>query len=277
MKETIKRFFQTLPSKIKTTVLYAVLAYICGTGVFFWYGRKLFDQSQKFTAIQTQQNEDQTLGKFVVTLMNIANAPLTEFQRQTVAQAIVRVSGGVFQSYEERKAFAILVAIESKFDKNAKSPVGAMGLTQVMPKYVSEFAGRCGIKDVKPTDLVEIEQNLTLGACQFRELLNVLDGNIASALVAYNAGLSSGSLKELRSLKNIANTETASYVTKYTYLRAEVDKNVPAPTVETSLPIIGVKIGTSNPVSTLKEDTTTTAPIKELKSVKSKKTLKDIK
>ena len=179
----------------------------------------------EFAKSYLKSRDNEKLGKFVLTLMEITKTPITKFQKQNITQHIIRVSGDMFSTLEERKAFAVLIAIESKFSPTAKSSAGATGLSQIIVKFAPEFAGLCGIDNLTNVDLRETEINLILGACQFKRLLSSFDGNIASALVAYNAGSNSKSLKELQSFSNIANPETANYISRFTYLKEVADKH----------------------------------------------------
>jgi soluble lytic murein transglycosylase-like protein len=76
-----------------------------------------------------------------------------------------------------------LVNVESEFYNKAVSPVGALGLTQVMPA-----TGRMFQPGLQRADLFDPETNLRLGFRFLRELLAKYDGNLDLALHAYNRG-----------------------------------------------------------------------------------------
>ena len=86
---------------------------------------------------------------------------------------------------------AILFGItrrESAFNKVARSPVGARGLMQLMPKTARYVARQMGERWHGVKDLLEPDNNLKYGAWYYQYLLKKFDGNYAAALAAYNAG-----------------------------------------------------------------------------------------
>lgn len=181
--------------------------------------------------ISNNENEKiaQELGNYVFTQMKIVNARMTDVRKQVLARQIVSVSMEIFDNQEHRKQFVTLVAIESKFDFKAKSHVGAVGLTQVMPQYAGEFAKVCGISNLDSSDIEMAEINLLVGACRFRHLLEIFSGQTSLALVAYNAGASSNQIKQLQELRNLSTVETSSYISKWLFLKEktslEINKN----------------------------------------------------
>ncbi len=72
-----------------------------------------------------------------------------------------------------------VVRQESGFDPCAESPAGAQGLMQIMPSVQNQF---------QVSDAFNLAQNLSAGTQLLRSLLDRYDGDIVSALAAYNAG-----------------------------------------------------------------------------------------
>ena len=91
-----------------------------------------------------------------------------------------------------------LVWQESRWREDARSPVGAQGLAQLMPGT----ARYLGVDSRDPF------QNLEGGARYLREQLDRFDGNLEKALAAYNAG--PGRVERANGIPNIR--ETKQYV-----------------------------------------------------------------
>ena len=76
-----------------------------------------------------------------------------------------------------------LVKLESDFKVRATSPVGAIGLTQVMPATARYY-----VKGITAEKLYDPQTNLRIGFRYLRGLVNEYDGNVKLALLAYNRG-----------------------------------------------------------------------------------------
>jgi len=76
---------------------------------------------------------------------------------------------------------------ESKFDADAKSPTGAIGLMQLQPATAKGIAIRTGGSKFVVSDLYNPELNVRYGAWYLRHLLDKY-GDERTALAAYNAG-----------------------------------------------------------------------------------------
>jgi len=76
---------------------------------------------------------------------------------------------------------------ESKFDAEAKSPTGAIGLMQLQPATAKGIAIRTGGAKFVVSDLYNPEINVRYGAWYLRHLLDKY-GDERTALAAYNAG-----------------------------------------------------------------------------------------
>jgi membrane-bound lytic murein transglycosylase B len=75
------------------------------------------------------------------------------------------------------------MAVESTGDRTARSPKGAMGLMQIMPKTWNELRARYGLGN----DPWQPRANIMAGAAYLREMHDRY-GSMAAMLAAYNAG-----------------------------------------------------------------------------------------
>lgn len=81
-----------------------------------------------------------------------------------------------------------LIRQESSFDVEARSPVGALGLMQLMPATASETARKLGISHETFWLTSRPDHNIRLGSEYLRSLLARYDGAYPMAIAAYNAG-----------------------------------------------------------------------------------------
>ena len=75
-----------------------------------------------------------------------------------------------------------MAKVESGYDHRAVSPKGAIGVLQLLPKYV------CQEYDVTPDMLFDPEVNIRIGLEYMKWLLMRFDENLDLSLAAYNAG-----------------------------------------------------------------------------------------
>jgi soluble lytic murein transglycosylase len=81
-----------------------------------------------------------------------------------------------------------LIREESVYDPKAVSPVGAIGLMQIMPETGRRVARAVGLPSFTVDQLYTPDVNLTLGVTYLADLLERFAGNEAYAVAAYNAG-----------------------------------------------------------------------------------------
>jgi hypothetical protein len=79
-----------------------------------------------------------------------------------------------------------VIWVESRFNPQATSPVGAMGLMQLMPK-TARYLAEC-IKWEGDADAYDPAFNIAAGSYYVARLIRQFDGDVDLALAAYNAG-----------------------------------------------------------------------------------------
>ena len=87
----------------------------------------------------------------------------------------------------EPQLVAAVIYQESKFDADAVSDFGAVGLMQLLPATAQGIADRTGGSGWHEHDLVDPELNVRYGSWYLRHLLDKYDDE-QLALAAYNAG-----------------------------------------------------------------------------------------
>lgn len=113
---------------------------------------------------------------------------------------------------------ASVIYHESKFDADAESEAGAIGLMQLRPETARGIALRTGGSRFELADLYDPELNVRYGAWYLRHLLDKYDQDLETALAAYNGG--QGNVE-----RGVVFDETREYVqrvldTRETYVRA---------------------------------------------------------
>jgi soluble lytic murein transglycosylase len=107
---------------------------------------------------------------------------------------------------------AAVIYTESKFDADARSSAGAVGLMQLLPETAKGIAVRTGGHGFVVSDLVDPEINVRYGSWYLRNLLDRYD-DVRTALAAYHAG--QGNVDEWRRQGvGIQFPETRAYVDK---------------------------------------------------------------
>lgn len=135
----------------------ATIAYNMG-----WYDRAIFTLSRA-------ENRNNTTIRFPMVYKDVV---IPESKKQGLSPAWV---------------FAI-ARRESAFVYDAQSPVGALGLMQLMPLTAKQVARKLREPYISPKQLLDIRKNVRLGTAYLNELYDSLDENIVLATAAYNAG-----------------------------------------------------------------------------------------
>jgi soluble lytic murein transglycosylase-like protein len=146
--------------------------------------------------------------RFVVHPGAWRKAPRAQAQAQVQAPYVPstkydqHIRAAAAETNVEAALIRAVISVESGYNASARSPKGAMGLMQLMPKT----AERYGVKDIR-----DPAQNIQGGARYLRELMTLFGNDLKLVLAAYNAG-EEAVMKYGRRIPPFA--ETVAYVPK---------------------------------------------------------------
>jgi soluble lytic murein transglycosylase-like protein len=152
------------------------------------------EQAQSFSEILDQaekQGQSSTLSKITV-------PPANNASKADIANLVQ--STALKHGVNPKLALAV-AKTESSLNQAAVSPVGAVGVMQLMPGTAREL----GVKNIN-----NLEENIDGGVRYLRQMLDKFDGNVNKALAAYNAG--PGAVKRYNGIPPFR--ETQNYVVR---------------------------------------------------------------
>jgi soluble lytic murein transglycosylase len=122
------------------------------------------------------------------------------------------------QDHLDPALLAAVIETESKFNPDARSDAGAIGLMQLTPATAKGIAQYTGGSRFRVSDLTNPDINMRYGAWYLGHLLERYHGNEKLALAAYNAGEANVDRWETDH-SGIPFKETRDYVSKVERLR----------------------------------------------------------
>ncbi len=115
-----------------------------------------------------------------------------------------------------------VIQTESKFDPNAKSDAGAVGLMQLMENTAKECNEKAEFGYNIPDELRNPEVNIRIGCYYLNRLLKIFDDNKELALTAYNGGL--GNVEKWLDDEEYSDGQGGLNITPYQETNDYVDK-----------------------------------------------------
>ncbi len=138
---------------------------------------------QLYLAVLFKRNGD-TIRKFQLIAQIVRNDPMM-ISKQTLEMLYPLSIFELVRIHEEKIDPYVVISLirqESAFNARAKSPAGAMGLMQVMPRTARMFT-----RGARKT-LYDPQINVKVGVAFFARLLKRYGGDVELALAAYNCG-----------------------------------------------------------------------------------------
>lgn len=220
-------------NKIYPKIIIGLLVCIFGLEVYF---NKTFIQSNKevaknkneFVALKQQAAQEQETSKqkeallsFTYKVMELSpKSKLSQAKKEILAQKIVNIVQDNINGVDAQEQYISMLKIESAFDNSRSSPVGAIGLAQIMPATFKKAIEDCNI-DATIDDIHNEDINITVGACYFSLLLDENDNNPRLSSLAYNGG--ARVVEKFKKLGDV-NQESSNYALKVEHIKDLANK-----------------------------------------------------
>jgi hypothetical protein len=178
---------------------------------------------EKVRLAEEKITQKENLVKFIMTCMEMEpKSKVSMAKRQSIADKLADAVIKNLPNQDAREQYISMVKIESNFENNSKSPVGAVGIGQIMPSTFNGTIKKMNM-GIKPEDITSEDVNLNVGAFYFNELLVEQQGNPRLASIAYNGGgRTANSFKKM----NRINAESANYSLLTEHIKETVREKV---------------------------------------------------
>jgi soluble lytic murein transglycosylase len=114
----------------------------------------------------------------------------------------------------DRNLIAAVIFVESHFNPQAGSSVGAKGLMQLMPSTARGVAKNIGMTNYNDSMIFDPATNIRLGTAYLRSSIDSRGGNIDVALSNYNGGPSVAGRFQIALDRSLLPRETDAYIRK---------------------------------------------------------------
>jgi len=178
---------------------------------------------------KTPEQEKAEIVTFIVTTMEME--PRVKFSgamKAVKAEKIANVVMKYLPTQDAREQYVCMLKKESNFDNSARSPVGAVGIGQIMPPTFKDTMSKLGI-GIAADDITNEDINLMVGAFYYNELVNQQNGNIRLGTIAYNGG--SRTAQTFKKMTSI-NAESANYALHTDHIRESVKATIDSAKVD---------------------------------------------
>lgn len=166
---------------------------------------------------QVKETTQESLQEVTIWMMNTdkcrgsSKNANSEVSQVMLGRKIDRILTQIGGDRRIQEGFILLMCQESQYRANARSPVGAIGIAQLMPATAQAVADQLKLGKLTQDDLLDSETNILLGYVHFKDLVDKYNGNLAKASAAYNGGPSGSTIKAMKS-GGVGAAETDAYV-----------------------------------------------------------------
>lgn len=167
-----------------------------------------------------EEKQKEKLKEFTLKVMDFyPSVKFSKTKKENLLNKVVDYVYSNIKGEDPQQTYITMLKKENNFRSDRRSPVGAIGLAQIMSETFKNNAKKCGMDPVVE-DLNDDDINLKFGACYYQILLTENENNSKLANLAY-----SGGAKVVEHFKKTGeiNKESAMYAFGVVYIKDKIN------------------------------------------------------
>ena len=149
------------------------------------YSRRFSGLAGEVDTLRSELKTQRRIYARMLTILDSSRTSMSKAQRGAFVETVFNESTKL---YLNPMLVMAVMQLESNFQSNAVSSMGAVGMMQIMPSVGQKYARKAGVRWEGAETLLDPVSNVRIGIRYLKELMNIYENDYQLGLEAYNRG-----------------------------------------------------------------------------------------